>query len=209
MALLEKILGAMRDDKGVFQGGEYGRNLGRLRDRMGSEPSQSLMEEGSDYTPPPSASIEDQERMTMAPEGNRLDFLLKNFDPSSNESVLDLQKALNSSGALRGNKLSEDGMFGKKTLAAIRDMQKTRDNVLSGRGDNRLIGPRTEDGSFREGFGGSEKEEKGYSFPSGNTIKDGMDESFMDKRARLKREERAMNPPTQVSNSSRAKRGFY
>jgi len=162
MALLEKILGAMRDDKGVFQGGEYGRNFGRLRDRMGSEPSQSLMEEGSDYTPPPSASIEDQERMTMAPEGNRLDFLLKNFDPSSNESVLDLQKALNSSGALRGNKLSEDGMFGKKTLAAIRGLQNTRNDVLSGRGDNRLIGPRTEDGSFREGY---DKIETAESFP--------------------------------------------
>ena len=150
MALLDKLLANMKDDKGLFQGGEYARPLGRLKDALGMKPSMKTLKEPASKTPLPS---EEPASMELAPAtGNRMNYLVSNFDPTSNESVMELQKALNSSGVLRGAKLSEDGIFGKKTLAAVRDIQNTRNDVLSGRGDNRLIGPRLEDGSFREGY---------------------------------------------------------
>jgi hypothetical protein len=35
MSIMDKILGAMTDDKGLFQGGEHGRMFGRLQDALG------------------------------------------------------------------------------------------------------------------------------------------------------------------------------
>ena len=154
----------MKDDRGIFQGGEYGRPMGRMQDALGINPSERVLSEPASKTPLPS---KEPESMEMAPQtGNRLDYLVSNFDPSDNDSVKALQVALNSSGVLRSNKLEEDGMFGKKTLAAIREIQNTRNDIKSGRGDNRLIGPRLEDGSFREGYDAiDDKQAVAESFP--------------------------------------------
>ena len=42
--LLQKVLGSFKDDKGLFQGGQYGRMFGRLQDALGIQPKglQSL-----------------------------------------------------------------------------------------------------------------------------------------------------------------------
>lgn len=146
MKLLDKILGAMKDNRGMFQGGEYGRVGGRVLDAIDANQygMQQPIGEMPDYDNMPKANpgkrILEQEYMKtprnepmsgkLSPVGNRIDYMLQNFDPTSNDSVLELQKMLNSSGAL-GTKLSEDGMFGKKTLAAVRQLQAARDKVLN------------------------------------------------------------------------------
>tara|TARA_X000001382_G_scaffold78077_1_gene54704 strand:+ start:57 stop:674 length:618 start_codon:yes stop_codon:yes gene_type:complete len=145
MKLLDKILGAMKDDKGMFQGGQYGRVGGRFLDATDNQQyaHQTPIGEQPNYDnmpmPDPGQKILGQDIMKtprnepvageLSPAGNRLDYLVQNFDPSSNDSVLELQKALNSSGSL-GKKLSEDGKFGKKTLEAVRSIQSARDGQM-------------------------------------------------------------------------------
>ncbi len=55
---------------------------------------------------------------------NRLTYVIENFDPLSNQSVNDLQRALNAN----GYDLEVDGRLGKKTLNALRDAQSKRRN---------------------------------------------------------------------------------
>ena len=58
---------------------------------------------------------------------NRARDFAKDFDPSDSQSVLEMQKRLNATGA----GLSEDGQMGPKTLAALRGLQRT-DNLHGG-----------------------------------------------------------------------------
>ena len=53
---------------------------------------------------------------------NRLNYIIENFDPLSNRSVSDLQKALNAN----GYDLQIDGRLGGNTLDALRDVQSKR-----------------------------------------------------------------------------------
>ena len=53
---------------------------------------------------------------------NRLNYIIENFDPLSNRSVSDLQKALNAN----GYDLQIDGRLGENTLDALRDVQSKR-----------------------------------------------------------------------------------
>ena len=53
---------------------------------------------------------------------NRLNYIIENFDPLSNRSVSDLQKALNAN----GYDLQIDGRLGQNTLDALRDAQSKR-----------------------------------------------------------------------------------
>jgi len=54
---------------------------------------------------------------------DRLTYIIENFDPLSNKSVSDLQRALNTN----GYDLEVDGRLGKKTLDALRDAQSKHD----------------------------------------------------------------------------------
>ena len=152
MALLDKILGAMTDDKGLFRGGKYGRVLGGTKDMLGIKPGQRALER--DYqvtthershpsvekpgdlrskfkTPEGPLQVNDDDRFSQV--GNRLNYLVSNFDPGSNKSVMDLQKALNANGM----DLKVDGKFGKKTLDAVRLIQNSRENINEEYGDKR------------------------------------------------------------------------
>ena len=55
---------------------------------------------------------------------NRLTYIIENFDPLSNRSVSDLQRALNNN----GYDLEVDGRLGKNTLDALRDAQSKQRN---------------------------------------------------------------------------------
>jgi hypothetical protein len=142
MALLDKILGAMTDDKGLFRGGKYGRVLGGTKDMLGIKPGQRALERDYKVTTHERERpyVGDQGPQQVAKKdrfsqvGNRLNYLVANFDPSSNKSVMDLQKALNANGF----NLEEDGMFGKKTLDAVRSVQNARENINESYGDERV-----------------------------------------------------------------------
>ena len=137
MSLLDKILGAMTDNKGLLQGGEYGRSFGRIKDARGVAPSADVLQ--SDYettthyeVPPqivgeqgPMPVPQEKKESPLSQAGNRLSYVVENFDPTNNDSVLDLQKSLNAAGF----GLKEDGVFGAKTLKAVRDIQQGRDNT--------------------------------------------------------------------------------
>ena len=85
------LKGKMTDDKGLFQGGSKGEMFGRIKDMFGGKKRKK--------------------------EGAR-DFA-KEFDPTDQASVMDMQKKLNAAG---GN-LKVDGIMGPKTLQAVRAMQ--------------------------------------------------------------------------------------
>ena len=85
------LKGKMTDDKGLFQGGSKGEMFGRIKDMFGGKKRKK--------------------------EGAR-DFA-KEFDPTDQASVMDMQKKLNAAG---GN-LKVDGIMGQKTLQAVRAMQ--------------------------------------------------------------------------------------
>tara|TARA_R110002020_G_scaffold446348_1_gene658613 strand:- start:367 stop:1050 length:684 start_codon:yes stop_codon:yes gene_type:complete len=55
--------------------------------------------------------------------------MMRDFDPSNNESVLQLQKAMNAAGikGADGKALSEDGIIGKNTMRALRFAQGQTD----------------------------------------------------------------------------------
>ncbi len=141
MALLDKILGAMTDDKGLFRGGKYGRVLGGTKDMLGLKPGQRALER--DHT----VTTHERERPYVGDQGpqqvakgdrfsqvgNRLNYLVANFDPQDNKSVMDLQKALNANGA----DLKVDGKFGTKTLDQVRMLQNARENTNEDYGDER------------------------------------------------------------------------
>ena len=143
MALLDKILGAMTDDKGLFRGGKYGRILGGTKDALGLKPGQRALERDWEVSTHrrESPHVSEEGPVRPAPEdrfsqvGNRLNYIVANFDPSDKKSVTNLQKALNAN----GYDLKVDGMFGKKTLAAVRDAQAGRDKI------NAMYDPVTEE----------------------------------------------------------------
>ena len=133
MALLDKILGSLTDDKGLFRGGKYGRVLGRTKDALGLKPGQRALERDYEVTThrrgDPVVGDRGPQQVAegnrFSQVGNRLNFMVENFDPTDNKSVLKLQRAMNANGF----DLKEDGMFGKKTLAAVRKHQGMRDKI--------------------------------------------------------------------------------
>ena len=143
MALLDKILSAMTDDKGIFRGGKYGRVLGGTKDMLGLKPGQRALQRDMMVTTHSrqNPNVGDMGPVKAEPEdrfsqvGNRLNYIVENFDPQDNKSVKNLQKALNAN----GYDLKEDGMFGMKTLAAVRDIQGNRDKI------NAMYDPVTEE----------------------------------------------------------------
>jgi len=57
--------------------------------------------------------------------GGRLSYIVENFDPRDRKSIINLQKTLNAN----GYDLEVDGMLGKNTLDAVRDVQANREKI--------------------------------------------------------------------------------
>ena len=57
--------------------------------------------------------------------GSKLSYIVENFDPSAKKSITNLQKILNAN----GYDLEVDGMLGKNTLDAVRDVQANREKI--------------------------------------------------------------------------------
>ena len=57
--------------------------------------------------------------------GSSLSYIVENFDPSDRKSITNLQKILNAN----GYDLEVDGMLGKNTLDAVRDVQTNREKI--------------------------------------------------------------------------------
>ena len=57
--------------------------------------------------------------------GGRLSYIVENFDPRDRKSITNLQKTLNAN----GYDLEVDGMLGKNTLDAVRDVQANREKI--------------------------------------------------------------------------------
>tara|TARA_R100001530_G_scaffold130409_1_gene101340 strand:+ start:59 stop:658 length:600 start_codon:yes stop_codon:yes gene_type:complete len=99
---------AMKDDKGLFQGGEEGRVGGRFRDMLqGKRTSYDPgMEEGNELS------------------RHARDFA-KNMDVGSKEDVFEMQNMLNELGIkdFEGKALKADSMMGDRTTSAMRILQ--------------------------------------------------------------------------------------
>ena len=109
----------MLDDKGLFQGGEEGRMLGRAKDFI----------EGRTASYDPSMAS-DNELSVQARE------FAKNMDVGNKDDVLEMQRMLNQLGFkdFEGNELTVDGMLGDKTLSALRMLQGGSDDEQQGPG---------------------------------------------------------------------------
>ena len=107
--LLGGLLGGMKDDKGLFQGGEEGRMFGRVKDRLSGR--------GSSIDP---GMEEDYSKF----RGHAREFA-KNMDISNKEDVFEMQGMLSKLGIgdYEGKTIKSDGMIGERTLSALRALQ--------------------------------------------------------------------------------------
>ena len=121
--IFKAMSSGMKDDKGLFQGGEEGRGFGRLRDRLEGK--------ATSYDP----SME-EDRITSQ---HARDFA-KNMDVGSEEDVFEMQNMLNQLGFkdYEGKELSTDSMMGDRTLSALRQLQ---DDDASGADEQQGPGP--------------------------------------------------------------------
>ena len=103
-----------KDDKGLFQGGEEGRFLGRVKDRIEGR--------GTSYDP---SMAEDQDLWGHARE------FAGNFDAESSDDVLELQELMNRLGITdeEGASFKEDAILGSKTMQGLRQLQGRDDNA--------------------------------------------------------------------------------
>ena len=139
--IIDKIMGMMTDDKGIFQGGKYKRVGGRVLDTLegtvGPEQQQETagraLAGAMGVEPPSDASPGEKVTFNPFQEGDprmSTDFsmariLALDFDPSNETDILKLQKRLNEAGykGEDGKALDVDGKFGKNTLHALRNIQ--------------------------------------------------------------------------------------
>ena len=110
--LFKTMTKGFRDDKGLFQGGEEGRMLGRVRDRMGGR--------GASYDP---SMAEDQDLWAHAKD------FASNIDTESSDDVLELQALMNRLGITDegGASFKEDAILGSKTMQGLRQLQGSED----------------------------------------------------------------------------------
>ena len=127
------IFKAMKDDKGMFQGGEEGRMFGRVKDRMAGR--------GSSYDP---SMAENQDLW-----GHAKDFAA-NLDVESSEDVGELQRLMNQLGITdeEGGSFTEDSILGSKTMQGLRQLQGGDDSAYRS-------GPRAPEEWAEEPGGGS------------------------------------------------------
>ena len=108
MGLLGSLMGGMKDDKGLFQGGEEGRVGGRFRDM--------LQGKSTSYDP---GMEEDNELAVHARD------FAKNMDVGNKEDVFEMQSMLAKLGIgdFEGKQLKADGIMGDRTTSALRLLQ--------------------------------------------------------------------------------------
>ena len=106
--LLGGLMGGMKDDKGLFQGGEEGRVGGRFRDM--------LQGKSTSYDP---GMEEDNELAVHARD------FARNMDVGNKEDVFEMQSMLNKLGIgdSEGKQLTADGIMGDRTTSALRLLQ--------------------------------------------------------------------------------------
>ena len=121
---LKGLLGKIKDHHAKFQtGGEYGMKTGAQQAEMAYDRASGAANEGGVGQGDPALEKISQ----AANRGQSWDFS-RGFDPTNNESVLEMQRALNRAGFTDkyGNALAEDGMMGGLTESALRRAQADR-----------------------------------------------------------------------------------
>ena len=123
---LQNLGSKLRDDKGLFQGGQYGQVGGRLRDwaestrspmGLGNTGQQDL---SSFYGATPGENIFAGDEM-VTPEFADARMQAATFDPSNPNEVRELQLRLIQQGLLPEG--ADDSMFVPQTEAALRQLQ--------------------------------------------------------------------------------------
>lgn len=81
--------------------------------------------------PSPRADFADKSRIAKNTGFGLTQSMMRDFDPSDNEQVLQMQKAMNAAGikGADGKALTEDGMIGKNTMRALRFAQGQADTM--------------------------------------------------------------------------------
>lgn len=141
MSIIDKIMGMMRDDKGLFQGGDYGRVGGRMLDALDSTVAPGQEAETAGRT---LASEMGMEADRLAPAADKVTYnpfpaddprmtkdfsmariLALDFDPANEADVKQIQQRLKTAGykGEDGKALEVDGKFGKNSLHALRAIQ--------------------------------------------------------------------------------------
>tara|TARA_R100000655_G_scaffold106880_1_gene156591 strand:- start:725 stop:1723 length:999 start_codon:yes stop_codon:yes gene_type:complete len=135
----EAVPGKMRDDQGLFQGGYGGRTFGRARDAWDKNAARNMGDTGhlagqaqpgtfGYERPTPDKPFRFFDKSTWGDQSTpgsqqgdagykQADSWMKNFNPQDKNDVLKIQKMFG---------LEEDGVFGPKTLAAVRGFQNSR-----------------------------------------------------------------------------------
>ena len=171
----------MADEQGWYPGkhikGLLGKAKGFMDDRRERKAVQSRAEDataaiegfesqpdsGSDFVGPMSPFTEGRQDLMQRDSFRSLRDVMGNFDPQDKDSVMNMQRLLNSSGITdaQGNALTEDGMMGEKTLSALRGAQQFRDQadekLAVNRADMSAYNPAgtqgiTPDADVRKGF---------------------------------------------------------
>ena len=141
--LLSLLKGKMTDDQGLFQGGHQGRMFGRARDAWDKNAARNMGDTGNlagqvqpssmGYNMPvkdtkpgklfsPSTWGNQSDPGSQSGDAGykQADSWMKNFNPQDKNDVLKIQKMFG---------LEEDGIFGPKTLSAVRQFQGNREGV--------------------------------------------------------------------------------
>jgi len=121
---IKGLLGKIRDHHAKFQeGGEYGLKTKAQQAGMAHQAAQQATNEGGvGQGNPALEGISQQANRGLAWDQSR------DFDPTDNESVMQMQQALNRAGFTDkyGNALKEDGLMGGLTESALRKSQADR-----------------------------------------------------------------------------------
>lgn len=127
----EKAGGFIQGQKDNFSRARENQNAGRGRNFQFQSPEEQFTTANDMASSEPSPSSEYAPMQGIAKNtgyGLTQD-MMRDFDPSNNDSVMQLQKAMNAAGikGADGKSLSEDGMIGKNTMRALRFAQGQTD----------------------------------------------------------------------------------
>ena len=121
--------------------GQLGKTLG-ITEAAGSRQNPFLKSEEDQFNiasqradiPSPSADFADKSRIAKNTGYGLVQSMMRDFDPSSNENVLQMQRAMNAAGikGADGRPLAEDGMLGPNTMRALRFAQGQADEMELG-----------------------------------------------------------------------------
>jgi len=97
----------------------------------------NIAQERADATPAPSSDYAGKQGVAHNTGYGLTQHMMRDFDPSNNEEVLQMQRAMNAAGikGADGKALKEDGMMGRNTERALRFAQGQGDEMESVLGD--------------------------------------------------------------------------